>query len=126
MTTCARELPFDFYRPHSLLVQFSDLELSQGMGILLVRQADERLGASAGIAGCLKEWRDPAKVTYSLHQLVSQRMYQLIGGYEDVNNSNSLRQSYTQFCRRYSQWKTQQNLSMWQSHAGGCIPVLQV
>jgi transposase len=27
--------------------------------------------------------------------------------------------SYGQFCRRYSQWKTQQNLSMRQSHAGG-------
>jgi hypothetical protein len=91
MTACEKELPFDFYQPRPLQVQFSDLELSSDAGILWVRQADERLRVSAGIADCIEEWRDPAKVTHSLDQLVSQRGYQLIGGYEDANDSNSLR-----------------------------------
>jgi Transposase DDE domain group 1 len=91
MTACEKELPFDFYQPRPLCVQFSDLELSSDAGILLVRQADERLNVSAGIANCIEEWRDPAKVTHSLGQLVSQRVYQLIGGYEDANDSTTLR-----------------------------------
>ncbi|MGB3612228.1 MAG: IS1380 family transposase [Elainellaceae cyanobacterium] len=91
MTARETELPFDFYQPRRLEVQFSDLELSSDAGILLVRQADERLGVSAQIADCIEEWRDPAKITHSLPQLVSQRVYQLIGGYEDANDSNTLR-----------------------------------
>ncbi len=91
MTACETELPFDFYQPRPLDVRFSDLELSSDAGILLVRQADERLQVCAGFANCIEEWRDPAKITHSLEQLVSQRVYQLIGGYEDANDSNHLR-----------------------------------
>jgi hypothetical protein len=43
------------------------------------------------IADCIKEWRDPDKITHSLPQLVSQRVYQIVGGYEDANDSNHLR-----------------------------------
>jgi hypothetical protein len=91
MTVCKTELPFDFPQPHLLDVQFSDLELSTDAGLLLVRQADERLGLTAAIASGIEEWRDPAKVTHSLEQLVQQRVYQIIGGYEDANDSNDLR-----------------------------------
>jgi len=91
MTTCKTELPFDFPQPRPLDVQFSDLELSSDAGLLLVRQADERLGLTAAIASCIEEWRDPAKVIHSLEQLVQQRVYQIIGGYEDANDSNDLR-----------------------------------
>jgi len=91
MTVCKTELPFDFPQPRPLDVQFSDLDLSTDAGLLLVRQADERLGLTAAIASCIEEWRDPAKVTHSLAQLVQQRVYQIIGGYEDANDSNDLR-----------------------------------
>jgi len=43
------------------------------------------------IASCIEEWRAPAKVTHSLEQLVQQRVYQIISGYEDANDSNDLR-----------------------------------
>ena len=65
MTARETELPFDFYQPRRLEVQFSDLELSSDAGILLVRQADERLGVSAQIADGIEEWRDAAKLTHS-------------------------------------------------------------
>lgn len=72
-------------------MQFSDLELSSDAGLLLVRQADERLGLSAAIAFGIEDWRDPAKVTHSLEQWVQQRVYPIIGGYEDANDSHDLR-----------------------------------
>ncbi|MGG6264262.1 transposase [Leptolyngbya sp. AN03gr2] len=43
-----------------------------------------------GLATCIEEWRDPSKIMHSLEQLVSQRVYQLMGG-EDANDSNRLR-----------------------------------
>ena len=91
MTGCQSELPFDFYQNRRLSVQFSGLDLSSDAGLLLVRQAEERLGICRGLAGCIPEWREPAKVVHPLLDLVSQRVYQIVGGYEDANDSTQLR-----------------------------------
>ena len=91
MTECARELDCDFYQERALVVKFSDLEMSSDAGILLARQAEETLQICQGLADCINDWRDPSKVVHSLPQLVSQRVYQLVGGYEDANDSNHLR-----------------------------------
>ena len=91
MTECKSDLPYDFYSHRSLVVRFSELELSSDAGILLARQAEQQMQVCQGIAECIEEWRDPNKITHSLHQLTSQRVYQLVGGYEDANDSNHLR-----------------------------------
>jgi hypothetical protein len=67
------------------------LELSSDAGILLARQAEQHQQVCQGMAECIEEWRDPNRITHSLYQLVSQRVYQIIGGYEDANDSNQLR-----------------------------------
>jgi hypothetical protein len=91
MSVCDSELSYDFYSRRPLVVQFSDLELSSDAGILLARQAEEQVQVCRSLAECIQEWRDPTKITHSLNQLVSQRVYQLVGGYEDANDSNVLR-----------------------------------
>jgi hypothetical protein len=91
MTECHSELAYNFPTPRPLVVRFSDLELSSDAGILLARQAEEQVQVCRGLAECIEDWRDPNKITHSLHQLVSQRVYQLVGGYEDANDSNVLR-----------------------------------
>lgn len=88
---CDSELPYDFYSQRPLMVQFSDLELSSDAGILLARQAEAQVQICKTLAGCITEWREENKITHSLSQLVSQRVYQLVGGYEDANDSNQLR-----------------------------------
>jgi hypothetical protein len=91
MTECNLELPYDFYSRRRLVVRFSDLELSSDAGILLARQAEEQVQVCRGLSECIQEWRDQNKITHSLNQLVSQRVYQMVGGYEDANDSNVLR-----------------------------------
>jgi hypothetical protein len=91
MTDCGSDLTYDFDTPRLLVVQFSDLQLSSDAGILLARQAEERVQVCRVLAERIEEWRDPNKITHSLYQLVSQRVYQLVGGYADANDSNQLR-----------------------------------
>jgi hypothetical protein len=91
MTECISPLPYNFDSQRQLVVRYSDLELSSDAGILLARQAEEQEQICRGLAECIEEWRDTNKITHSLHQLVSQRVYQLVGGYEDANDSNVLR-----------------------------------
>lgn len=91
MTECRSPLPYNFDTERQLVVRYSDLEMSSDAGILLARQAEEQEQICRGLAECIEEWRDTNKITHSLHQLVSQRVYQLVGGYEDANDSNVLR-----------------------------------
>ena len=102
MTVCDSDLPYDFYSQRPLVVQFSNLELSSDAGMLLARQAEEIVQVCQALAESLEEWRDPTKILHSLHQLVSQRVYQLVGGYEDANDSTVLRHDpiYTLVCGR--------------------------
>jgi len=91
MTECRSELQYDFYSQRPLVVQFSQLELSSDAGILLARQAEEQVQVCQGLAECIQEWREENKIKHSLRQLVRQRVYQLVGGYKDANDSNVLR-----------------------------------
>jgi hypothetical protein len=91
MTECNSDLQYNFYSQRPLVVRFSELELSSDAGILLARQAEERVQVCQALAECIGEWREPNKITHSLQQWVSQRVYQLVGGYEDANDSNYLR-----------------------------------
>lgn len=85
------KLPFDFFQLRNLDVSFSGLDLSSDAGILLARQAEAQVHICQGIAEQLADPRDPQKITHSLPQLVSQRVYQILAGYEDANDSNDLR-----------------------------------
>lgn len=91
MTACDSDLALDFYEQHPLSVRFSDLDLSSDAGILLACQAESRLQICQSIAKCISDWRAPDKITHTLSQLVRQRVYQLIGGYADANDSDVLR-----------------------------------
>ncbi|MEM8639094.1 MAG: IS1380 family transposase [Cyanobacteria bacterium P01_G01_bin.54] len=86
-----KELALDFYQQRQLVVKFSEVDLSSDAGILLARQAEERVQICQGIAQCIEEWRDPKKIQHPLEKLVSQRIYQLVGGYEDADDSDQLR-----------------------------------
>jgi hypothetical protein len=92
MTECFLEPTFDFYQEKRLEVKFSEQQLSTDAGILLTRQAEERVKIIAGIAERITDKRDPNKITHSMEQLVLQRVLQLANGYEDALDCNYMRQ----------------------------------
>jgi hypothetical protein len=49
--------------------------------LLLLREADERLGLTASLAERLSDPRDPNAVRYQLVELLRQRLYALAMGY---------------------------------------------
>jgi len=91
MTEFSSQISLNFFTKKPLEAKFSSLDLSSDAGVLLVRQAEEQLKICEGLADCLEDNREPGKVKHSLHQLISQRVYQIASGYEDSNDSNYLR-----------------------------------
>lgn len=70
---------------------FEGGDLSSDGGVMLLRQVDERLGLTRAVANALDDPRDPDRITHALEDLVSQRIYALCAGYEDLNDHDRLR-----------------------------------
>jgi hypothetical protein len=60
-------------------------------GVMLLSQADARLGLCAKLAGALSDDRDQDRVAHSLASIVQARVFAIACGYEDGNDLNALR-----------------------------------
>ncbi|MET0962107.1 MAG: transposase [Noviherbaspirillum sp.] len=65
--------------------------ISSDAGVLLLRQADERVGLTRAVAKAFADGRRAASITHDLRTLLAQRIYALCCGWEDVTDHNTLR-----------------------------------
>ncbi|HKM82137.1 MAG TPA: IS1380 family transposase [Candidatus Acidoferrum sp.] len=65
--------------------------LSSDGGGLILREFEYHSGLLRDLAGCFVDYRDPCYIEHSVQELVSQRIYGLILGYEDLNDHDHLR-----------------------------------
>ena len=92
-TECYSQLGFGF-QP-KLVVDFAGGELTTDAGLVLVREFDEQLRLSADVVSRITDTRDTRYITHDLDALVRQRLYQIVAGYEDVNDADRLRHDPT-------------------------------
>ena len=74
-----------------VVADFSGGALSNDAGALLLREVDRDLGVSRGLAKCFTDRRDQRFVDHTVEELLSQRLYGLALGYEDLNDHQLLR-----------------------------------
>jgi len=91
MTQCSKQLTFEFYQHKELVADFKGGQISSDAGLLPVRQLEERLGWLPEAAALLCDPRDPDRTQLDILTLLRQRVFGLIGGYEDCNDHNRLR-----------------------------------
>lgn len=92
MTKCITEqLNFSFFLKRQLTVDFEGGEITSDAGLLLIRQADNSLRLTERIAGTIEDRRDSRYADHSMVELLRQRIYQVVAGYEDCNDANLLR-----------------------------------
>jgi hypothetical protein len=92
MTECTQER-FSFTAHFSRRVEtcFSGGQVSGDGGALLLREADRKIGLLGRLAGCFRDGRSPLLVRRRLSEMLSQRIYGLALGYEDLNDHEQLR-----------------------------------
>lgn len=91
-TECRDEpLLFQDLGARKVVADFSGGMLSSDGGVLLVRQMDAGLGLTKSLARCFRDERQPIYVDHSVQQLLAQRIYGLVLGYEDLNDHERLR-----------------------------------
>ena len=72
-------------------LDFDGGRLSSDAGLVLLKAPDEQLGFTRALAAVLNDPRDPRRVDFTPHDLLQQRVLQIAAGYEDANDSNTLR-----------------------------------
>lgn len=78
-----------FHPQKPVVVQNSAGRLSADAGLLVIREFDERIGATRQFAAALVDRRQ--EPTHSLLAMVRQRVYGILAGYEDQNDHDTLR-----------------------------------
>ena len=85
------QMRFDFLPRRPIVVETRDVQVSSDAGILPVRQFDEQIGYTARFIACLDDLRDPERIEHPVAQMLRQRFFGLIAGYEDCNDHDTLR-----------------------------------
>lgn len=91
MTQCIEQLRLGILHRKQLTGTFDGGDISSDGGLLLLAQADQRLGLTRQLAACLRDERQPGKVRHRVAELLAQRVYQIAAGYEDCNDAADLR-----------------------------------
>jgi len=73
------------------VARFDGGTISSDGGALLLRQTDQRLNLLPRMAECFLDGRNQEQVEHSIQEMLSQRIYGLALGYEDINDHEQLR-----------------------------------
>jgi hypothetical protein len=93
MTQCIQaQLRFSFHRNRRIVAQFDGGQISSDAGLLPLRQFDQRHGLTRSWAAALSDSRLPERQHHTSQALFTQRIYQIVAGYEDTNDAALLRQ----------------------------------
>jgi len=90
-TDCQAEFTFWNVGPQEVHADFQGGRIVSDAGLLAIRDFDIKIGFMAGLA---LRWPDPraqAFVEHSTEALLTQQVYQILGGYPDWNDSQALR-----------------------------------
>jgi hypothetical protein len=82
-----------FFEPEfnrSIKVCLKDDRLTSDAGVLLLREADHRLGLIESLAGAMVDPRDPHKIRYPMIELLRERIYGLALGYRAQDDLDRL------------------------------------
>jgi len=92
MTECSQGT-FAFTAHFSRRVEagFSGGRVSTDGGVLLLREVDRKIHLLGRLAACFSDGRAPLRVRHPLSEMLSQRIYGLALGYEDLNDHEQLR-----------------------------------
>ena len=88
-TVCLNTLPFDNHR--KVTARFDGGSLTSDAGWLLFGSLDRQHRLCEGFSCCISESRDQRYVRHDLLKLIRQRVLQIVAGYEDCNDADTLR-----------------------------------
>lgn len=72
-------------------IDFNGGNVTSDAGVLILSEIEGQTGLIDSLARCIEDSRRSYSIDHSIKDLFAQRIYQIACGYEDANDSNSLR-----------------------------------
>jgi hypothetical protein len=92
MTECNQSgFGFEACGSREIVARFDGGTISSDGGAFLLRQTNQRLNLLPRLAECFLDGRNQEQVEHSILEMLSQRIYGLALGYEDINDHEQLR-----------------------------------
>jgi hypothetical protein len=92
MTDCnTQPLLFASLNRKKIQADFNGGKLTSDAGALLLRELDQRIGLTEAISNCIPDPRHPLYTVHQQKTMLSQRIFGIALGYEDLNDHQSLR-----------------------------------
>ena len=87
-------LPFDLPAVcrKKVSANFDGGAISSDGGLLLLREADRRLGLTRMLASCMQDRRDPGRISHAVEEMLLFRMLAIACGHEDADDCDALRE----------------------------------
>ena len=92
MTKCTQQsLEFHPLGRREITARFDAPAITSDAGGLLLRELDLKFGLIEQFARCFDDYRKPLYTAHSVEELLTQRIYGIALGYEDLNDHEQLR-----------------------------------
>lgn len=91
MNSTPNQLRFAASAGFTVRADFDGGGLSSDLGPLLLRGVDQQIGLTARLSRAFDDRRHPGYIKHTARDVLTQRIFQIASGYEDGNDSNSLR-----------------------------------
>jgi hypothetical protein len=95
VTTRISQFRFSFYQNRPVQCDFSGGQITSDAGLLPLRAFDQRHHLTRDWAARLSDPRDEERLWHDSLELLRQRIYQIVAGYEDANDADRLRHDPT-------------------------------
>lgn len=92
MTECSIQLELPLGVKKRVVGIFDGGRVTSDGGLWVVKMADRKLGLTERMGVCVGDGRQRGKVRHEVVDLLRQRIYLIAAGYEDCNDSDSLRE----------------------------------
>jgi hypothetical protein len=92
MTKCTQSVfGFEAFGKREIVARFDGGAISSDGGAFLLRETDRRLNLLPRLADCFLDGRNQQQIEHTVLAMLSQRIYGLALGYEDLNDHEQLR-----------------------------------
>ena len=82
---------FRFFKGKKLRARFNGGDISSDSGLPLIKEFENKIGLIKKATDSIEDKRDHRYIDHTLEEILNQRIFQIIAGYEDCNDSDLLR-----------------------------------
>ncbi|RCJ22887.1 hypothetical protein A6770_29440 [Nostoc minutum NIES-26] len=81
-----KQFKFSIEKSRLIVVNFQGGTVTSDAGLSLITEIDRKLEITLKFAQCFQDYRKPNRIDHSIKDLITQRIYGLIMGYEDLED----------------------------------------